>query len=414
MNLALRAFRHRNFRLFYAGQAISLIGTWIQQIALSWLIYRTTGSGFLLGLATFCSQIPMLLFLPLAGLFSDRYDRRKLMIVAYSLAMIQAVTLGTLTLAGTIEIWQILVLGFLYGTIMAFETPARQSLISQMVNDRDDLPNAIALNSVLMNSGRLVGPSIAGVLLVFISEGWCFLINAVSFVAIIGSVSMIRLAAKPRAGTSSSLRNELAVAARYAWNTRPIRLFLALVALISLTASPYTVLMPIFARDVFGGDAHTLGFLVGSAGLGAVIGTAFLTTRPDVFGLSKLVPITSAAAGVALMLVGVSQVYWLSLIFMACLGFGIIVTAASVNMMLQTLVDEDKRGRIISFYAMAFLGMAPVGGLIAGSLAGQVGAPVTAMIDGAFCLLGALALMRGLPAIRADLRNALYHPKKNI
>lgn len=406
MNLALRAFRHRNFRLFYAGQAISLIGTWIQQIALSWLIYRTTGSGFLLGLATFCSQIPMLLFLPLAGLFSDRYDRRKLMIVAYSLAMIQAVTLGTLTLAGTIEIWQILVLGFLYGTIMAFETPARQSLISQMVNDRDDLPNAIALNSVLMNSGRLVGPSIAGVLLVFISEGWCFLINAVSFVAIIGSVSMIRLAAKPRAGTSSSLRNELAVAARYAWNTRPIRLFLALVALISLTASPYTVLMPIFARDVFGGDAHTLGFLVGSAGLGAVIGTAFLTTRPDVFGLSKLVPITSAAAGVALMLVGVSQVYWLSLIFMACLGFGIIVTAASVNMMLQTLVDEDKRGRIISFYAMAFLGMAPVGGLIAGSLAGQVGAPVTAMIDGAFCLLGALALMRGLPSIQADLRRA--------
>ncbi len=403
---ALRAFRHRNFRLFYAGQAISLIGTWIQQIALSWLIYRTTGSGFLLGLATFCSQIPMLLFLPLAGLFSDRYDRRKLMIVAYSLAMIQAVTLGTLTLAGTIEIWQILVLGFLYGTIMAFETPARQSLISQMVNDRDDLPNAIALNSVLMNSGRLVGPSIAGVLLVFISEGWCFLINAVSFVAIIGSVSMIRLAAKPRAGTSSSLRNELAVAARYAWNTRPIRLFLALVALISLTASPYTVLMPIFARDVFGGDAHTLGFLVGSAGLGAVIGTAFLTTRPDVFGLSKLVPITSAAAGVALMLVGVSQVYWLSLIFMACLGFGIIVTAASVNMMLQTLVDEDKRGRIISFYAMAFLGMAPVGGLIAGSLAGQVGAPVTAMIDGAFCLLGALALVRGLPSIQADLRRA--------
>ena len=406
MTHALRAFKHRNFRLFYAGQAISLIGTWIQQIALSWLIYRTTGSGFLLGLATFCSQIPMLLFLPLAGLFSDRYDRRKLMIVAYSLAMIQAVTLGRLTLAGTIQIWQILVLGFIYGTIMAFETPARQSLISQMVNDRDDLPNAIALNSVLMNSGRLVGPSIAGVLLVFISEGWCFLINAVSFVAIIGSVSMIRLAAKPRVGTSSSLRNELAVAASYAWNARPIRLFLALVALISLTASPYTVLMPIFARDVFGGDAHTLGFLVGSAGLGAVIGTAFLTTRPDVFGLSNLVPFTAATAGVALMLVGVSQVYWLSLIFMACLGFGIIVTAASVNMMLQTLVDEDKRGRIISFYAMAFLGMAPVGGLIAGSLAGQVGAPATAMIDGAFCLLGALALMRGLPAIQTDLRRA--------
>ena len=404
---ALRAFRHRNFRLFYAGQAISLIGTWIQQIALSWLVYRTTGSGFLLGLVTFCSQIPMLLFLPLAGLFSDRYDRRKLMIVAYLLAMIQAVTLGILTLTGAIQIWQILVLGFLYGTIMAFETPARQSLISQMLNNKEDLPNAIALNSVLMNGGRLIGPSVAGVLLVFISEGWCFLINSASFVAIIASVSMMKLAAKSRAKTSSSLRHELAVAARYAWNTRPIRLFLALVALISLTASPYTVLMPIFARDVLGGDAHTLGFLVGSAGLGAVIGTAFLTTRPNVFELSKLVPFTSVAAGIALMLVGISTLYWLSLIFMACLGFGIIVTAASVNMMLQTLVDEDKRGRIISFYAMAFLGMAPVGGLIAGSLAGKLGAPVTAMVEGTCCLLGALALMRGLPALRADLRRAL-------
>ena len=395
---ALRAFRHRNFRLFFAGQAISLIGTWIQQIALSWLVYRTTGSGFLLGLVTFCSQIPMLLFLPLAGLFSDRYDRRRLMVVAYLLAMVQATTLGLLTLNGAIQIWQILVLGFLYGTIMAFETPARQSLISQMVNDRDDLPNAIALNSVLMNSGRLIGPSIAGVLLVFISEGWCFLINSASFFAIIASVSMMRLTAKPRAKITSSLRNELAVAARYAWNARPIRLFLALVALISLTASPYTVLMPIFARDVFGGDAHTLGFLVGSAGLGAVIGTAFLTTRPNVFELSKLVPFTSAAAGIALMLVGISKSYWVSLMFMACLGFGIIVTAASVNMMLQTLVDEDKRGRIISFYAMAFLGMAPIGGLIAGSLAGQLGAPATAIIDGCCCLLGTLALTRSLSA----------------
>jgi MFS family permease len=404
---ALRAFRHRNFRLFYAGQAISLIGTWIQQIALSWLVYRTTGSGFLLGLVTFCSQVPMLLFLPLAGLFSDRYDRRRLMVCAYLLAMMQAATLGLLTLTGAMQVWQILMLGFLYGTIMAFETPARQSLISQMVNDRDDLSNAIALNSVLMNSGRLIGPSIAGVLLVFISEGWCFLINSVSFIAIIASVLMMRLPARTRVKTSTSLRNELAVAAHYAWHARPIRLFLALVALISLTASPYTVLMPIFARDVFGGDAHTLGFLVGSAGLGAVIGTAFLTTRPNVFDLSRLVPFTSAAAGIALMLVGVSKIYWVSLAFMACLGFGIIVTAASVNMMLQTLVEEDKRGRIISFYAMAFLGMAPIGGLMAGTLAGQLGAPATAMINGACCLLGTLALMRSLPAVRADLNRAL-------
>jgi MFS family permease len=404
---ALRAFRHRNFRLFYAGQAISLIGTWIQQIALSWLVYRTTGSGFLLGLVTFCSQIPMLIFVPLAGLLSDRYDRRKLMIVAYTLAAIQALILGMLTLSGMIRMWQILLLGFLYGVIMAFETPARQSLISQMVDSQDDLSNAIALNSVLMNSGRLIGPSIAGLLLVFISEGWCFLINAASFTAIMASAIMMRLPPKKAAVAHRSLLHDLGVAARYAWQMRPIRLFLLLVALISLTASPYTVLMPIFARDVFGGDAHTLGFLVGSAGLGAVIGTAFLATRPNVFELIKLVPFASATAGIALMLVGLSKIYWLSLVFMACLGFGIIVTAASVNMMLQTMVDEDKRGRIISFYAMAFLGMAPIGGLIAGSLAGRVGAPAAAMIDGACCLLGALTLMRGLPAIRADLRLAL-------
>lgn len=411
---ALRAFRHRNFRLFYAGQAVSLIGTWIQQIALSWLVYRTTGSGFLLGLVTFCSQIPMLLFLPLAGLLSDRYDRRRLMTLAYLLAAIQALTLGVLTLSGAIRIWQILLLGFLYGVIMAFETPARQALISQMVNSRADLPNAIALNSVLMNGGRLIGPSIAGLLLVFISEGWCFVINAASFLAIIASVRLMRLPPRSAVAARGSLRHEFAVAARYAWNKRPIRLFLALVALISLTASPYTVLMPIFARDVFGGDAHTLGFLVGSAGLGAVIGTAFLATRPNVFGLSRLVPFTAAAAGIALMLVGWSNIYWLSLVFMAVLGFGIIVTAASVNMMLQTLVEEDKRGRIISFYAMAFLGMAPVGGLIAGTVAGHLGAPAAAMINGALCLAGALALMRGLPAIREELHSALDHPLKTV
>jgi len=271
---------------------------------------------------------------------------------------------------------------------------------------REDLPNAIALNSVLMNSGRLIGPSIAGMLLVFISEGWCFLINALSFAAIIASVSMMRLAPRTAPAIRGSLLQDLRAGARYAWHTRPIRLFLALVALISLTASPYTVLMPIFARDVFGGDAHTLGFLVGSAGLGAVVGTAFLAARPNVFGLGRLVPFTSAAAGGALMLVGLSQTYWLSLAFMAVLGFGIIVTAASVNMMLQTLVDDDKRGRIIGFYAMAFLGMAPVGGLIAGSLAGQLGAPVTAMVEGTCCLLGTLVLMRGLPDMRTELQHA--------
>ena len=410
---ALRAFRHRNFRLFYGGQAISLVGTWIQQIALSWLVYRTTGSAFLLGLVTFCAQIPMLIFLPLAGLISDRHDRRKVMVFAYVLASLQALTLAVLTLRDAIRVWHILLLGFSYGVIMAFETPARQSLISQMVASRDDLPNAIALNSVLMNSGRLIGPSIAGLLLVFIGEGWCFLINAASFMAIVASVLMMELAPRHASTLRGSMAQDLAIAARYAWGTAPIRLFLVLVALISLTASPYTVLMPIFARDIFGGDAHTLGFLVGSAGLGAVIGTIFLSTRPHIYGLSRLVPFTSASAGIALMLVGMSTNYLLSLAFMAILGFGIIVTAASVNMMLQSLVDEDKRGRIVSFYAMAFLGMAPVGGLMAGSLASQIGAPATAMVNGTCCLLGTLVLMRARPAVWDDLHSLLSSVQKN-
>ena len=407
MRHALRAFRHRNFRLFYAGQAISLIGTWIHQIALAWLVYRTTGSGFLLGLVTFCNQVPLLFVMPFAGLLSDRYDRRKILIIAHALAALQALALGFLTLSGAIQIWQILLLGILYGVIMAFETPARQSLISQMVDVREDLPNAIALNSFLMNSGRLVGPSIAGLLLLFVSEGWCFLINSASFLAVIAAATLMRLEPKKLATDTPSLLAGLREAASYAWDARPIRVFLMLVAWLSLTATPYPVLMPIFARDVFHGGAQTLGFLVGCAGLGAVIGTAFLATRPNVLGLSRLIATTSATAGIAMFLVGLSKVYWLSLLLMAFLGFGIIVTAASVNMMLQTMVEEDKRGRVISFYAMAFLGVAPFGGLTAGALASHIGAPATAMIAGACCVLGALLLSRHLPAIHSDLHRAL-------
>ena len=345
--------------------------------------------------------------MPFAGLLSDRYDRRRILIIAHSLAALQALALGLLTLSGAIQTWQILLLGFLYGVIMAFETPARQSLISQMVASREDLPNAIALNSFLMNSGRLVGPSIAGLLLLFATEGWCFLINSVSFLAVISAAVMMRLEPKKLRSDTTSLFVGLGEAASYAWHARPIRVFLMLVAWVSLTATPYPVLMPIFARDVFHGGAQTLGFLVGCAGFGAVIGTGFLATRPNVLGLSRLIATTSATAGLALFLVGLSNNYWLSLLLMACLGFGIIVTAASVNMMLQTMVEEDKRGRVISFYAMAFLGVAPFGGLMAGALASHIGAPVTAMIAGGCCLLGALLLCRHLPAIRADLHRAL-------
>jgi len=395
--------------LFYAGQAISLIGTWIQQIALSWLVYRMTGSAFMLGLVTFASQLPMLIFSPLAGAIADRHDRRRLLIGTECFAILQALALGLLTLSGMVEVWHLVALGFLYGSVMAFETSARQSLISQMVPAREDLPNAIALNSFLMNSGRLVGPSIAGVMLVFIAEGWCFLINAASFTAVIIAALAMRIAPRAAAPTHALLSG-VAEAAGYAWRTPTIRVLLVTVGLISLTASPYPVLMPVFARDIFGGGAHTLGFLIGCAGLGAVIGTVFLATRTGMQQLPRLVGLTAAVAGLALIAIGVSRVYELTLLLMGCLGFGIIVTAASCNMMLQTIVEEDKRGRIISFYTMAFLGLAPFGGLASGLLASHAGARAAAIACGASCLVGALLLSSQVAAIRTELLKSLSRP----
>jgi MFS family permease len=386
-----RALQHRNFRLFFTSQAVSILGSWMQQIALAWLVYRTTGSAFLLGVVTFANQAPILFIAPFSGLLADRFDRRKMLIVTQSLAAGQALLLAVLTLSGLIEAWHIIVLALFYGIAMGLDTPVRQSLLIDMIGDRADLPNAIALNSFLMNSGRLIGPSIAGVLLLFVSEGVCFLINAASFLGVVWVATQLPRKARSTEIPPGYLRS-LVDALEYTWKTETVRLLLALVASVAFFASSYLVLMPVFARDVFGGGSETLGFLVGAAGFGAVIGTAVLAGRGRVETLPRRLMFTSALAGVALALVGLSGTLWLALPLMVCLGFGIIVTAASANMVIQSLVPDDKRGRIVSFYAASFLGVMPLGALSAGSLAGTIGAPATAVLFGACCVLLGVAL----------------------
>lgn len=369
-----------------------MLGTWVQQIAQSWLMYRITGSAFHLGLITFCSQAPILFIAPFGGWLSDRFDRRRLLLCTQSLLCLQALALAWLTLSDTIEPWHILALVLLYGMVLAIDTPVRQSMIFSMVGSKSDLPSAIALNSMLMNGSRLLGPSIAGVLLVWMSEGVCFLINALSFLPILYVAARFRLPSQARTAHATlspmaGLRDALA----YAWNTPRIRLCLPMVVLLSLTASPYPSLMPILAKEVLGGNSALVGYLVGCAGLGAIVATLWLATRRDVAQLPRMIGRAAMTAGISLILVSQSRWIPLSLLLMMGLGFGIIATAASVNTLLQTQVEDSRRGRVMGLYVMSFLGMTSLGGLLFGSLASLVGAPATLGITGGLCLLGAAA-----------------------
>ncbi len=376
-----------------------MLGTWLQQIALIWLVYRTTESAFLVGLVTFANQGPMVVVAPLSGLLADRFDRRRMLLLTQSLAAIQAVLLALLALSGVILTWHIVALAFFYGIVLGVDTPVRHSLFAELIDDRNDIANAVALNSFLMNAARLVGPSIAGVALLFVSEGLCFLLNALSYLAVLWVAATLP---RRQAGLLKppGYGRALSDAIAYAWNDRTTRFLLALVASTAFFASSYTVLMPVFAREVFGGGAETLGFLVGAAGLGAVVGTGYLAARGAPAVLTGRLMFTSALAGLALAAVGFAPFLWLALPLMACVGFGIIVTAASSNMILQSTVPDDRRGRIVSFYAAAFLGVMPLGGLAAGALAGGIGAPATAVAFGMCCLLAGLTVgkrLRNLP-----------------
>lgn len=395
-----RALRYRNYRLFFTGQGISLIGTWMQQIALSWLVYRLTDSVFLLGAVTFSSQIPSFLLGPFAGVFADRFNRQKILLVTQGLSMVQASTLAFLVLTETIEVWHILTLSALLGTINAFDMATRQSFVVEMVDQREDLSNAIALNSSLFNMARLVGPSIAGVLIAAVGEGMCILINALSYIAVISSLLLMRLKPFVPVKTESKVFQSLKEGFAYAFSFPPIRTLILVVGLISLFGMPFSVFLPVFARDILHGGANTLGFLMGASGVGALSGALFLAQRKSVLGLGKVIIFTMSVFGLALIAFSFSKMLILSLLLMLFTGFGMIVTMASCNTLLQTLVDDDKRGRVMSMYSTAFMGMAPIGSMLASSVAENIGVTYALAACGFMCAICVVPLALSLPRLR--------------
>jgi len=400
-----RALRHRNYKLFFFGQGMSLIGTWMQRIALGWLVYRLTGSEMLLGVVGFAGQIPTFLIAPFAGVLADRTDRRKLLVVTQVLAMLQAFVLAGLTLGGAVATGHIIVLSAVLGVINAFDIPIRQSFVVEMLESRQDLPNAIALNSFLVNGARLVGPSLAGLLIAGVGEGICFLLNGMTFLAVIAALLAMRLNPVTRHAGKSHVLHNLREGLVYAFHVVPIRAILLLLATISLLGTSYSVLMPVFAKDILHGGPKTLGFLMAAGGIGAIAGAVFLASRKTVRGLGRVVALAAALFGAALIAFSYSRNLYLSLGLMAVAGFGMMVQFASSNSLIQTIVDDDKRGRVMSLYVMALMGMGPFGSLLAGWLAGVLGPPAAVAIGGAGCIVAA-----GLFATRLPLLGRLVHP----
>jgi MFS family permease len=395
-----RALRNRNYRLFFAGQSISLIGTWLTRVATSWLVYRLTGSALLLGIVGFAGQIPTFFLAPVAGVWVDRWNRHRVLVVTQVLAMIQSALLAALAWSSRMTVVHIAALSVAQGLINAFDMPARQAFVVEMVADRNDLPNAIALNSSMVNAARLIGPSVAGILIGLFGEGWCFAIDAVSYLAVIASLLAMRITVRPRAPRTTRVGAELAEGFRYVVGNVPIRSVLLLLAIVSLMGMPYTVLMPVVATQVLHGRAHTLGFLMAASGAGALAGALYLASRTTVIGLGRVIAIAAAVFGASLIGFSLSHVLWLSLVLMVPTGMGMMVQMAASNTVLQTLVDEDKRGRVMSFYAMAFFGTVPFGSLLAGTLAQRIGASNTIGIGGIACVVGAALFFRALPELR--------------
>lgn len=399
-----RSFHHRNYRLFFGGQGISLIGTWMQQIAMSWLTFRLTNSVFLLGVVGFTGQIPTFLLGPFAGVLVDRWNRHRILVVTQILSMIQALLFALLILTDTIAIWHIIFLSLLLGIINTLDQPTRQTFVIDMVENEEDLGNAIALSSSIGTSARFIGPSIAGILIATVGEGICFLLNGLSFIAVIMSLLAMKIIPKKSQRKSTPVWQGLKEGFDYAFGFSPIRSMLLLLALVSLMAMPYMVLMPAFARDILHGDAHTYGFLMAAEGFGALAGAIYLASRKSVLGLERIIVIGSGLFGMGLIIFSLSRVYWLSLLLMIFVGFGIMLSVVPCNTALQTIVEEDKRGRVMSFFTMAFFGMMPFGSLLAGSLANKIGAPATIMIGGISCILGSALFAIKLSSFRSLMR----------
>lgn len=392
-----RSFRYRNYRLFFGGQGISLVGTWIQNIAMSWLVYDLTNSALLLGIVGFAGQIPTFFLTPFAGVLADRLNRRRILLVTQTLSMIQAFILAILVLTGNVTVWHIIPLSFFLGLVNSFDMPTRQSFVVDIVDKKEDLGNAIALNSSMFNGARLIGPSIAGILLATVGEGICFLLNGLSYIAVIIALLAMKIEQKEKVNGKELLLNELKEGFTYAFGYKPIRYIIFIIGLISLVGMPYTVLMPIFAKEILNGGPHTLGFLMGASGTGALIGAVYLASRKELHDLGRNITIAVSIFGVGLIFFSLSKSFWLSMFLMLVTGFGMITQMASCNTMLQIIVDDEKRGRVMSFYTMAFMGMAPIGSLLAGSLAHIIGTPETVLVGGISCIIGSVVFAGKLP-----------------
>ena len=401
---ALRALAHRNYRLFFGGQTISLIGTWMTRIATAWLVYRLTHSALLLGIVGFSGQVPAFFLAPFAGVWVDRWDRHRTLVVTQIFSMLQSFALAFLALGRIITVHEIIWLSLAQGLINAFDMPTRQSFVVEMVERREDLSSAIALNSSMVNAARLIGPSIAGIVIAVSSEGYCFLVDGISYIAVVVSLLAMRITPAPRLTQPKAVLHDLREGWHYVTSFVPIRSVLLLLALSSLVAMPYSTLMPIFAGAVLHGGPHTLGFLMGASGLGALISAALLASRKSVLGLGKVIPVSAVMFGAGLVAFSFSRTLWLSLLMLLFAGGGMMQQMAASNTMLQTIVDDDKRGRVMSFYSMAFLGMTPFGSLLEGALASRIGAPHTLMIGGLICIAGAAWFSFQLPAIRSAVR----------
>ena len=401
---AWRALRHRNFKLFFCGQSISVLGTWMTRLATSWLVYQLTHSALLLGVVGFAGQIVSFLLGPFAGVWVERLERRKLLVWTQAAGAVQSLALAALTLTHVITLWEVIALSALQGLINAFDMPGRQSFLVQMVEDRNDLSNAIAINSSMANGARLVGPALAGLIIAAFGEGWCFLIDGLSYFAVIASLLLMRIERTAVRRSASSMWTQMREGWDYVRGFRPIRTILLLFGLMSLMGWPYSVLLPIFAGQVLHGGAHTLGWLTGASGVGALASAVSLALRKSVEGLTRMLQVAAAMLGFALICFGLSRALWLSLVLMTLVGFGLMQVAAVSNTIVQSLVTEDKRARVMSYYTMTFFGAAPFGSLLAGMLAHKIGAPDTVMVTGVCCVAGSLWYTLRLSKLNAAIK----------
>jgi MFS family permease len=404
------AFRSRNYRLFFTGQGISLIGSWMTQLATIWLVYHLTNSPVMLGIVGFTSQIPSFFLAPFGGVFVDRFSRHRTLIGTQILAMIQSLTLAVLALTGVIQVWHIIALSLLQGFINAVDAPARQAFVPELIQKRDDLANAIAINSTMLNGARLIGPAIGGLLIAQVGAAYCFLIDGVSYIAVIAALLAMNIKPNKYQVSSANPIQKIKEGFDYAFGFPPIRAILILSALVSFMGMQYTIIVPIFAEKILQGDAQTLGFLMAASGVGALSGGIYLATRQTVVGLGRLIAFGPTILGCGLIAFSLSRFLPLSLFSLLFVGLGTILEIAAGNTVLQTIVDDDKRGRLMSLYTMSFLGTIPFGNLLAGFLANHIGATNTLIIDGIACILGSMFFVRELPTLRRSIR-PIYEQK---